>query len=402
MKSNALNTYGSLVVLSVAVTAAACSEEYDGGSQVVGAGGVAGGGASPSSGVGPGGAGDSGNTNQSSSIGGYGGGGGGDLAGTAGLTQATNPGGATAGAAGSAGVAGGGSAELSGVETPGANCTVPEMPDFSALKEIPKLPDPFTMMDGTAVTSKEQWICRHREIAAMVQHYETGPKEIKKATVRGTATGNGLKIDVSGGVQDVSFTVDIALPATGTPPYPALIGLKSLFGGAAGSLNNSRLQQLGIAIITYDHNGVQPEGDRTSGIFSKFHGGTSGALIAWAWGVSRLIDALETTPEAKIDPKRLAVTGCSRDGKGALMIGAMDSRIALTIPQESGSGGVAAWRVSEVDNAGRTGSEGVQNLSRTYSETQWFSSVTATMPETTAVPKHAPCRSARSGCRPER
>jgi hypothetical protein len=55
------------------------------------------------------------------------------------------------------------------------------------------------------------------------------------------------------------------------------------------------------------------------------------------------------------------------------MIGAMDARIALTIPEDSGSGGVAAWRVSEADNGGKTGSDGVQNLSRTYSEAQWFS-----------------------------
>jgi hypothetical protein len=54
-----------------------------------------------------------------------------------------------------------------------------------------------------------------------------------------------------------------------------------------------------------------------------------------AWGVSRVIDALETTPAANIKADRLGVTGCSRLGKGALMIGAMDSRIALTIPQET-------------------------------------------------------------------
>ncbi|XYH95015.1 dockerin-like protein [Sorangium sp. So ce1128] len=223
------------------------------------------------------------------------------------------------------------------------------------------------MMDGTKVTTRAQWVCRHREISAMVQHYETGPKEVKEATVAGSFSGDKLTVNVSGGEQDVSFTVSISLPSTGTAPYPALIQL-------AGSLNNTRMKQLGVAVIDFQHNGVQPEGNRNGGIFAKFHGNPgSGSLIAWAWGASRLIDALESTPDAKIDPKRLAVTGCSRNGKGALMVGAMDSRIALTIPQESGSGGVAAWRVSEVDNMGRTGSAGVQNLTRTYGETQWFS-----------------------------
>ena len=68
-------------------------------------------------------------------------------------------------------------------------------------------------------------------------------------------------------------------------------------------------------------------------------------MVAWAWGVSRIIDALEKTPEANIDPSRIAVTGCSRNGKGALLAGALDERIVLTIPQESGAGGSASWRV---------------------------------------------------------
>ncbi|AUX39567.1 uncharacterized protein SOCE26_009610 [Sorangium cellulosum] len=283
----------------------------------------------------------------------------------------TDPAGGTGGAGN--GPSTGGDTVLTGVETPGEDCVVPSMPAFNALPTNEKLPDPFTMMDGTKVTTRAQWVCRHREISEMVQHYETGPKQLKEATVTGSMSGGKLTVNVSGGEQDVSFSVSIELPSTGTAPFPALIGLG---GGSApaGSLNNNRLKQMGVAIINYDHNGVQPEGNRSGGIFSKFHGSAdSGALIAWAWGASRLIDALESTPDAQIDPKRLAVTGCSRNGKGALMIGAMDSRIALTIPQESGSGGVAAWRVSEVDNMGRTGGDGVQNLSRTYSEQKWFS-----------------------------
>jgi len=55
--------------------------------------------------------------------------------------------------------------------------------------------------------------------------------------------------------------------------------------------------------------------------------------MAWAWGVSRIIDALEVTPAARINPTKVGVTGCSRNGKGALVAGAFDTRIALTIPQ---------------------------------------------------------------------
>jgi hypothetical protein len=94
-------------------------------------------------------------------------------------------------------------------------------------------------------------------------------------------------------------------------------------------------------------------------------------MMAWAWGVSRLIDALEATPAAQIDPLRLGVTGCSRNGKGALIAGAFDERIALTIPQESGSGGSASWRVSDAQLAAGTT---VQTLSQITGENVWFRS----------------------------
>jgi hypothetical protein len=92
-------------------------------------------------------------------------------------------------------------------------------------------------------------------------------------------------------------------------------------------------------------------------------------MIAWAWGVGRLIDAIESTPDAQIDPMRLGVTGCSRNGKGALIVGAYEKRIALTIPQESGSGGAASWRVSDWQyKSGTT----VQTLMEITGENVWF------------------------------
>ena len=69
-------------------------------------------------------------------------------------------------------------------------------------------------------------------------------------------------------------------------------------------------------------------------------------MIGWAWGCSRIIDGLELCPEAGVDLRKIMVTGCSRYGKGALAMGAFDERVALTLPQEGGSGGTALWRVS--------------------------------------------------------
>ena len=82
----------------------------------------------------------------------------------------------------------------------------------------------------------------------------------------------------------------------------------------------------------------------------------AGAMIEWAWGVSRLIDGLYKTTGHNIDLKRIAVTGCSFQGKMALYAGAFDERIALTIPEESGGGGEASWRVM----ATQTGTEDLE------------------------------------------
>ena len=63
--------------------------------------------------------------------------------------------------------------------------------------------------------------------------------------------------------------------------------------------------------------------------------------------MSRIIDALEQlgSDVTGIQETRLAVSGCSRNGKGALFVGAFEERIALTIPQEAGPGGPGLWRL---------------------------------------------------------
>src|SRR6185295_19700759 len=87
----------------------------------------------------------------------------------------------------------------------------------------------------------------------------------------------------------------------------------------------------------------------TTGLVSTLYGSAAakaGSDICWAWGASRIIDAIEKLPATGLDPKKVAVTGCSFAGKGALAMGAFDERVALTVMQEGGSGGSAAWRIS--------------------------------------------------------
>jgi hypothetical protein len=275
----------------------------------------------------------------------------------------------------------GGSGGPNGTPDPITTCagTPAAYPGFGDLPATASLPDPFTAMDGTRITAGSQWACRAAEIGGQAQTYELGPKPPKPASVTGAwsagdggpGTGN-IDVTVTDSGKTISFSAAVTLPTTGKPPYPAMIGMDGINIGPA------TLNQMGVATIVFpsDTIALQDSGSsRGMGAFYDFYGAThaAGAMIAWAWGVDRLIDALETTPAAQIDPARLGVTGCSRNGKGALIVGAFDSRIVLTIPQESGSGGAASWRVSDWQTA-QDPSNPVQTLSEITGENVWFTS----------------------------
>ncbi|MBP5440703.1 MAG: hypothetical protein J6Y14_07305 [Fibrobacter sp.] len=231
-----------------------------------------------------------------------------------------------------------------------------------------KLPDPFMGLDGKRISSKADWKCRREELGAMFEKLMFGTKPRNPEKVEGSYSGGKLTIKVTDKGKSGSFSVKISNAGTKDKPKPAMIGFGGGMMGGCGSLGNAT-NGLDIAQITFNPDDVAPESG--GGMFFQLYNQGQGTIIAWAWGVSRIIDALEKTPEAGIDVKHLAMTGCSRWGKGTLAVGAFDERIALTIPQESGSGGASLWRVGAQVNK-QKGKQFVQGLASAGTEGKWM------------------------------
>jgi len=247
----------------------------------------------------------------------------------------------------------------------------------AAYPKNPKLPDPFLMSGGKRVSTKDDWACKRAEIREQIQRYELGTKP-PKPTVSATSSGSKINIACSEGGKSTTFSVTVKLPGSGTSPFPAIIAFE---GGSIPI-------PAGVATITFPNHDVAADDPRGKGKFYDLYGSShsAGGLMAWAWGVSRVIDALEQLgPEStKIDTKRLAVTGCSRNGKGALIAGAFDDRIALVLPQEGGSGGPGCWRiVAEIKKNGTKTEDATQII---HGDSWFATSFTSYADDTSALP----------------
>jgi len=257
---------------------------------------------------------------------------------------------------------GAGGVPAASAEDDGLDCTIGALP--STLTANAKLPNPFKKLDGTVMTSKSEWRCRREEIVKLAEKYAFGTKTIPKAgSVTGTVSSSSITVNISENGKTASFTASVSLPTTGSAPYPAVVVL-----GGMGA-DSTTIKAAGAAIINYDPYKIGAEGTgraSKSGAYYTINGSTSttGLLMAWAWGVSRIIDVIEKSDGKVLRSDGIGVTGCSRFGKGAIIIGVFDQRIALTMPIESGSAGVPIWR-------GIPG-EGAQSLSSAYGEQPWF------------------------------
>jgi len=263
------------------------------------------------------------------------------------------------------------------------------------------LPDPLVCKDGRRVTNTDLWrTVRRPEILRDFRDlmYGRTPElpvtlraevtAVRKDAVNGLATRTLVTLRFFEDPNAPRINLMLYVPNRATKPVPVFLGL-SFYGNASveddpsiplplgwmrphatsAVVNNRATESLrgisasrwplalalenGYGVATFYYGDVEPdhiEGwrDGIRGYALKLAGRTQrgpnewGALGAWAWGLSRALDYLETNPA--VDASRVVVFGHSRLGKTALWAGAQDERFALVISNDSGEGGASLAR----------------------------------------------------------
>ena len=254
------------------------------------------------------------------------------------------------------------------------------------------LPPLLTLADGKPVRDARTWMNKRRpEIVRLFEENQYGrapgrPKDMsfdvfdkgtpamggkavrKQVTIYFSADKNGPKEDLV-----------IYLPPGAAKPVPLLLAINfspnsSIFddpeirlgemwsrdkkkvpaqrGGGLGRMKIDSLLSKGFGVAGIYYGDIDPDflGGVPLGIRAKYlKAGQNepapdewGAISAWAWGLSRAMDYLET--DKSVDAKRVAIYGVSRLGKTVMWAGAHDTRFAMVIASCSGEGGAALSR----------------------------------------------------------
>ena len=151
-----------------------------------------------------------------------------------------------------------------------------------------------------------------------------------------------------------SFEVLIHFPVQHNGRIPMFVGLNFKRNAVAFDVTRHQwpyefLVKEGFGVAVAYHSSIEPDTRdfikdiESANVRSWYKNADEwGAISAWAWGLSRIVDYLETCPE--VDCSRLAVIGHSRLGKTALWASANDTRFSLCISNCSGCCGAAISR----------------------------------------------------------
>jgi uncharacterized repeat protein (TIGR02543 family) len=248
----------------------------------------------------------------------------------------------------------------SNIENQGLGCNVSSKPLLAGNGD-PALPDPFLKHDGTRISSQSEWACKRNEVIKNLEQYEIGPKpNPESAGVEASLAGNTLTVKVTTSSGSINLTSNVS----GTGPCIS-IGMNGNAGNISGcksfAFNHDQ-------VVKYAMNDTRNQSDPFYKVYPDLWNKVSN-YAAWSWGISRLIDGIiQLKDQLGVDPAKIGIQGCSYAGKMALFGGALDERVTLTVVQESGGGGINAWRLSKAFTA-RTGTN-IEKIDNTnYS---WF------------------------------
>ncbi len=227
---------------------------------------------------------------------------------------------------------------------------------------VPKftLPDPLVMLNGDKVNDVDTWKQKRRpEILKLFATNVYGrtmigrPKDMtwkviseNRADMNGIAITKKVTIYFTGKDDGPKMDVNIVLPASAARKPVPLVAI------AEWAPQKQWLLDRGYGLATFE--AAQIESDDKNGYvksirryFAKPDQNTPGpdewgAIGAWAWGLSRVMDYIVTDKD--IDANRVCVAGFSRFGKVAMWAGAQDERFAIVFSGESGCGGAVIVR----------------------------------------------------------
>lgn len=258
------------------------------------------------------------------------------------------------------------------------------------------LPDPLKMRSGEPVRDAAAWKTKRRpEIVQLFENQMFGrtPATWPKVTFELTSIepaalgGKAIRKEVSIRMAGKTMRLLLYLPAGARGPVPVFVGLnfqgnhaiitdpgvtladvwivdpqtknnvkqratETSRGAAASRWPVAKILAKGFGLATIHYYDIEPDfnGGLPYGIRPLLMkpgqtapaAGDWAAIGAWAWGLSRVMDYLET--DKAVDSKRIALMGHSRLGKAALWAGAMDQRFAVVVSNDSGEGGAAISR----------------------------------------------------------
>jgi len=253
------------------------------------------------------------------------------------------------------------------------------------------LPDPLVFNNGSRVLTREDWEKRRSEIYNLFSneiygkipeyHGETKIETVshKEKVLCGRATREEILLKIINEGKELDLLLLVYLPVS-SKPVPVFLGY-NFFGNQTiteepditltkGWVRNNESYHIlenkateasrgkaslrwpikeiisrGYGIVTLNYGDVAPDSDNVfkNGVHALLNqqrdSSSWGCISAWAWGLSRVMDYLETN--SKIDKQKVIVMGHSRLGKTALWAGASDQRFAITISNNSGRVGAA-------------------------------------------------------------